>query len=175
MTPEEFFAWGERQEIRYELVDGFPVKMQAGACNYHDVITVNVIASLGHQLRGSLCRVGTAATAIRTRIASFRRPDVMAYAGQPQPDSYEAGAPRLVVEVLSPSNAGIGWQRKLDEYRRVKGLVYILLIESRSIGAVLFTQHAGETGRPPISTRCPKRSNCPRSAAASTLATSTTD
>src|SRR5215831_4868321 len=30
-TIEEFFAWQERQPQRYELVDGFPTRMMAGA------------------------------------------------------------------------------------------------------------------------------------------------
>lgn len=29
MSVEDFFAWQESQEERYELVDGFPVKMMA--------------------------------------------------------------------------------------------------------------------------------------------------
>jgi Uma2 family endonuclease len=34
-TVEEFFAWQERQPERYELVDGFPIRMMAGAKNVH--------------------------------------------------------------------------------------------------------------------------------------------
>ena len=33
-TVEEFFAWQERQPERYELVEGFPVRMMAGAKNF---------------------------------------------------------------------------------------------------------------------------------------------
>ncbi len=62
---------------------------------------------------------------------------------EPKPNSYEAGKPRLVVEVLSPSNIGIAWQRKLEEYKRREDIAYILLINSLGIGATLFTR-AGE-------------------------------
>ncbi len=34
-TVEEFFAWQETQPERYELVDGFPIRMMAGAKNVH--------------------------------------------------------------------------------------------------------------------------------------------
>jgi len=46
------FAWQERQPERYELVDGFPIRMMAGAKNVHDDIVVNVLAELRNQLRG---------------------------------------------------------------------------------------------------------------------------
>jgi Uma2 family endonuclease len=51
-TVEEFFAWQERQPERYELVDGFPIRMMAGAKNLHDDIVVNVLTDLRNQLRG---------------------------------------------------------------------------------------------------------------------------
>lgn len=140
MTPEDFFAWDPGDEERYELVDGFPVKMMTGASQVHDVIVTNIIASLRNQLRGSGCRPTTDDIALRTKINSVRRPDVMVNCGDPTADSYEAHEPRLVVEVLSPSNSGLPWQRKLEEYRQHAALLYILLIEPGSVGATLLTR-----------------------------------
>jgi Uma2 family endonuclease len=147
MNVDEFLLWSLDQEDRYELVEGQPVKMMAGASNYHDVIAVNVILSLGNQLRGTPCRVATADTAVRTRIRSARRADAMVTCEPPRPNSYEAAAPRLVVEVLSPTNTGVRWQRKLEEYRRREGLQYILLIDSRRIEATLLAR-SGEIWEP---------------------------
>ena len=147
MSVEDFLVWQLDQEDRYELVEGIPVKMMAGASNYHDVIAVNVILSLGVQLRGTPCRVATADTAVRTRIRSARRADATVTCEPPRRDSYEATAPRLVVEVLSRTNTGVRWQRKLEEYRRRDGLHYILLIDSRRIEATLLTR-SGETWEP---------------------------
>ena len=148
MTVEAFFEWQLGQEDRYELVEGLPAKMMAGASNFHDVITVNVIMALGPQLRGTPCRVVTADTSVRTKIQSTRRPDVMVTCEPPQPKSYEAHNPRLVVEVLSPRNAGILWERKREEYRRHEGLTYILLIDSQRVGAILFMRST--TGWEPV-------------------------
>ena len=147
MSVDEFLIWSLDQEDRYELVEGHPVKMMAGASNYHDVIAVNVVASLHGQLRGTPCRVATADTAVRTRIRSARRADATVTCEPPRPDSYEAAAPRLVVEVLSRSNHGVPWERKLEEYRRREGLQYILLVDSRRIAATLLTR-AGVTWDP---------------------------
>jgi len=49
----------------------------------------------------------------------------------------------MVVEVLSPSNRGVAWQRKLEEYRGSDGLAYILLVESDTIDATLFQRATG--------------------------------
>ena len=81
MTADEFFAWGEAQEDRHELVDGFRVKTMSRASNFHDAIAIDIIGELRNQLRGGRCRPMTADTAVRTRIRSFRRLDVTVMRG----------------------------------------------------------------------------------------------
>lgn len=153
MTVEEFFRWQQAQEERYELVDGLPVPMRdpttmmTGASALHDRITSNVLAALHNQLRGSPCWPATADLALRTRIRSLRRADVMVTCDPPRPDVYEAQDPRMVVEVLSPSNQGLGWQRKIEEYRQHSRLVYLLLIESAREQATLIAKR-GERWEP---------------------------
>lgn len=144
MEPQEFLEWCLDQEDRYELVDGVPVKMMAEATEYHDEIVTNVIAALKNQLRGKPCRVTTADIAIRTKIRAYRRPDVMVTCNPPRADALEAAEPRMVVEVLSKSNSGVAWERKLEEFRRREGLKYILLIDSRAGQARLLTRAAAD-------------------------------
>ena len=141
MTPEEFFAWQTAQDGLYELVDGVPVphvKMMTGASAQHDRATVNIIATLHAQLRGSGRRPTTDDLALRTGIATIRRPDVTVECGDLVRDIDENRAPRLVVEVLSPSTTNIDRFRKLDEYRCHPSLAYILLVETRFPSAVLY-------------------------------------
>jgi hypothetical protein len=79
MTEDEFFVWQERQEDRYEFVDGLPVRpvrMMAGASRRHDQIVVSILLALGNRLRGGPCRPFTADTAVRTVAGKLRRPDV---------------------------------------------------------------------------------------------------
>jgi Uma2 family endonuclease len=140
MTIDEFFAWQLQPEDRYELVDGYPVEMMSGASGRHDAVVVNIIVSLGNQLRGKRCRPRTADTAIRTGIKALRRADVLVTCEPPRDDAYEAAEPRLVVEVLSPSNTGVAWERKLKEYRRHQQLEYILLVDSRVMAVTLYTR-----------------------------------
>lgn len=146
MTVEEFFVWQQGQEERYELVDGVPVimrdplTMMTGASSQHDRITGNVLASLHNQLAGSPCWPATADLALRTKIRSLRRADVLVTCDQPSPSTYEAQAPRMVVEVLSPSHWGLPWHRKIEEYRQHAKLAYLLLIESERPQATLIAR-----------------------------------
>lgn len=133
MTPDEFFAWQLHQDERYELVDGIPIprhRMMTGSSTQHDRATVNIIISLGNQLRGSGCRPTTADIAIRTGLRGLRRPDVMVECAELVRDTYEAREPRLVVEVASPSTSVVDRTRKLEEYKRHPTLRCILLVET---------------------------------------------
>ncbi|MCC0806876.1 Uma2 family endonuclease [Methylobacterium sp. W2] len=141
MSVEEFFDWQQRQDFLYELVDGVPiphVKMMTGASAQHDRVTVNIIAALHGQLRGTRCRPTTDDIGLRTGISTLRRPDVTVECGDLVLDSYESRTPRLVVEVLSPSTSTIDRFRKLEEYKRHPTIAYILLVETRWPSATLY-------------------------------------
>ena len=149
MTAEEFFVWQRNQDNRYELVDGVPViladpiTMMTGASSQHDRITSNIMIALGNQLAGSPCWPATADLALRTKIRSLRRADVLVTCDEPSLDVYEAQEPRMVVEVLSPSNKGLPWFRKIEEYRQHGKLVYLLLVESERQQATLIARENG--------------------------------
>ena len=141
MTADEFLAWAQDQEVRYELVDGIPIEMMTGASDVHDVIVTNLIVLLHAQLKGARCRPTTADIALRTKRRSVRRPDVTVTCGPLTGDVYEALEPRMAIEVLSKSNVGVAWERKLLEYHRLE-LDYILLVDSRCVAATLLTRSA---------------------------------
>ena len=143
MEAEEFLLWCLDKDARYELIEGVPVEMMAGASAVHDRIVVNIISLLHAQLRGGPCHPATADLAVRTRIRSVRRPDVTVTCDPPRGDVYDAQQPRMVVEVLSPSNVGVAWDRKLREYRRREGLDYILLIDAKLVAATLYLRNDG--------------------------------
>lgn len=144
MTVDEFFAWQAEQDERYELVDGYPVphRMMTGASNFHDSVVVNCIVALGVQLRGTRCRVATSDTALRTSIRGLRRPDVTVDCAPPRDGSYESHRPTLAVEVFSPSTKRIDQLRKLEEYKRLPTLVYILFAEPDVPQVLLLTRAA---------------------------------
>jgi len=137
-TLEEFFAWQESQPERYELVDGQPLRMMAGAKNVHDDIVVNLVADLREQVRGSRCRPFTGDGSLETRPGQIRRPDVGLDCGPRRPNDTKAALPRLVVEVLSPSTRDFDTFNKLDEYKAVNSLDYILFVEPNAAHVVLW-------------------------------------
>jgi Uma2 family endonuclease len=124
-----FFAWQEKQSARYELVGGFPLRMMAGARNVHDLIVVNVLADLRGQLRGGGYRPFTGDGSVETSPGQIRRPDIGVDCGKWNPDAMVADTPRLVAEVLSPTTRDFDTFGKLDEYKRIGSLQWILLIE----------------------------------------------
>jgi Uma2 family endonuclease len=143
MTADEFFAWQQAQEDLYELVGGYPLRMMAGASRRHDQIVVNVIAELRNQLRGSPCRPFTSDTAVATAADKRRRPDAGIDCGEFRDEDFVAEFPRLVVEVLSPSTREFDMFGKLDEYKSVESLDYILLIEPNAPQAILWHRDIG--------------------------------
>jgi len=131
MTPEAFFRWQERQEAKYELVDGEAVlhRMMTGARQRHDAITTNALAAFHRQLRGRQCRAMTSDVAIAVPSGGLRRADAAVDCGPARDDAFIASQPTLVVEVLSVSTRVIDRFRKLEDYKSVPSLLYILLVE----------------------------------------------
>ncbi len=149
MTVEEFYIWQLDQDERYEFVEGeiVPLRAMTGASNEHDTILVNCIGELYPRLRGKPCRVATADTALRTSIRVTRRPDLMIECAPPQPKTYEAHRPTVIVEVLSPSTRKFDLLVKIDEYRRLPTLRHILLIDPDIVAGQLYSRDEdGEWG-----------------------------
>jgi hypothetical protein len=117
-TVSAFFAWAEKQPDRYELVDGFPLKMMAGAKNVHDDIVVNLIAELRARLRGGGCRPFTGDGSVQTRPGQIRRPDVGVDCGARDFDSF----------------------RKVEDYKDVSSVDYIALIEPNEALALVWSK-----------------------------------
>jgi Uma2 family endonuclease len=139
-TTEEFFAWSELQPLRYELVNGRPLRMIAGANNVHDEIVVNILAALRGKLRNSGCRTFSGDGAVETYRGQIRRPDVGVDCGRRDQNAYKAHSPRIVVEVLSPSTRDFDSRQKLEEYKSVASLAHILFVEPNAPFVVLWSR-----------------------------------
>jgi Uma2 family endonuclease len=116
------------QEGKWELINGEPVQMMAGATRAHDRIVTNVIIALGARLRGGPCWPATDDLASRMVSGNVRRPDVTVDCGG-GPKDLESAAPVVFFEVLSPSTRGIDQIKKPDEYRQVPTLKHFVLLD----------------------------------------------
>ncbi|WP_043540341.1 Uma2 family endonuclease [Salinarimonas rosea] len=144
MSADAFLAWLAGRSERWELVDGVPVRMMAGAKQSHDVAASNILVALAPGAKRRGCRATASDTAVRTGPVNVRFPDVVVDCGPPDPGAREAAGPTLVVEVASPGTLVVDLTDKLDEYRRVEAIRLILLVEPDVIAAKLWRRD--ETG-----------------------------
>jgi Uma2 family endonuclease len=130
MTIDKFLTWQAGQEQRYELVGGEPVAM-AGAKLRHDRVTGNAFSEIRRQLRsgGSPCDAFTADIGIRTPPANLRRPDISVLCPPFNEEATSVDNPRLVVEILSESTERVDRLIKLDEYKQIENLDYIVIAD----------------------------------------------
>ena len=129
MSPDEFLQWDlEAADHRHELVDGVPRAM-VGARRGHDRIVMNCARDIGVQLLDSPCQPFSEAVAVVMPRGNVRRPDLGVDCAPLDPAATAAGEPRLVIEVLSRSTRALDQVGKLDEYKTVECLDYIVLID----------------------------------------------
>jgi Uma2 family endonuclease len=148
MSEQAFFAWQEKQERLYELVDGLPVlplKMMTGASQAHDRAQVNIICALGNKLHGGPCRPTTDILAIRTSDGSLRRPDIAIECGQGGRRDMTVKEPRVIVEVLSPSTMSFDRFKKVVEYQTIPTVTHILLVDTEVPRIDVLSRYAGGT------------------------------
>ena len=69
MTVEEYFAFDEATEIRYEYIDGEIIPVTGGTL-YHGIIMANASGELWQLLKGSDCRV--ISSDMRNRVSPTR-------------------------------------------------------------------------------------------------------
>ncbi|MBP0579640.1 Uma2 family endonuclease [Labrys sp. LIt4] len=125
MSLDEFLAWENEQELRYELVDGQAVMMTGGTVA-HDYVRSRIALALGNQLQGKPCRL-----ALDVKIAcpngNVRYPDVAVHCGPYRPRDLLASEPRIVIEVLSDSTKATDFLIKLRDYQSVPDIAAYLI------------------------------------------------
>lgn len=136
MSIEDFLAWEQDQDRRYELVDGLPMAMTGGT-NGHDRVRLRLAAAFLTQLRGRPCQ---AALDIKIVCATgnVRYPDVQIDCRPLGPKSSKAGEPVLVVEVLSPSTRAADFLVKLKDYESVASIETYLIFWQDEPKAAIF-------------------------------------
>ncbi|MSP02626.1 MAG: Uma2 family endonuclease [Acetobacteraceae bacterium] len=148
MTVAEFLVWQTGQEDKYELVNGRPFAM-TGARLRHDRVTGNAFSEVRRQLRanGSPCDAFTSDIGILTVPGQLRRPDVSVLCPPFDEESMTSDSPRLVVEVLSESTEQIDRLVKLDEYKTLETLDYIVFADPTRVEVGVWFRDSGGVWR----------------------------
>ncbi len=111
----------------------------------HDDIVVNLIASCASSFEAADVGPSPATAAWRRLPVRIRRPDVGVDCGARNPNASKATLPKLVIEVLSPSTRDFNSFAKLEEYKQVSTIDYVVLIEpNEPIAAVWARDDQGQ-------------------------------
>lgn len=129
ISAAEFLDWVEMQSERYELVEGAPIRMMAGARQSPNVATTNIVVALAPRAKAKGCRTTSSDTAVVTGNIGVRYPDIVVDCGPPDPSAKAAIQPTVVVEVSSPGTLAVDLTDKIDEYQAHDDIRVIMLVE----------------------------------------------
>jgi Uma2 family endonuclease len=143
MTLDDFVAWEERQELRYEY-DGVATRAMTGGTVAHSTIQSNLIAALATALRGKSCRAHGSELKVRTA-TSVRYPDALIVCARADPKSTFAPDPAVIFEILSPSSARLDLGAKNMEYQSLASLRrYVVPHQTHAAADVFARDEEGE-------------------------------
>ena len=147
LTVEQFWAWLDEVpgDARYELVKGqivphpdyfsFGGNGLAAADNEHALIVMRIGGLLGAQIAPPCYVYGGAGTKVADKDA--RIPD-LAVSCADDPKGKALIAPRLLVEVSSPSTAKVDTGLKVEEYGGIASLEAYLFVDRKNRALVLY-------------------------------------
>jgi Uma2 family endonuclease len=142
MTVDEFLAWENRQELRYEF-DGYaPVAMTGGTLE-QGLIQANLLTALSNRLRGGPCKV--VGSHVKVSVAgSIRYPDAYVYCSEHPRGTLVVPDPVVVFEIISPSTATTDRIDKNREYRDTPSIQRYVMLEQNRQAATVFDRVSGD-------------------------------
>ena len=136
LSPDEYLDWEQKQELRYEYINGEVLAMTGGSLA-HNAIALNLAGELRSHLRGSKCRPFI--NDVKLKISEngpYFYPDITVTCDQRDLNNGKLiQFPSLIAEVLSDSTEAFDRGNKfIRYYRKLDSLQEYLLIEQQSIG-----------------------------------------
>ena len=156
LTVEEYLAFDQQSEEKYDLVDGFlepvfpVVEGMAGGTVEQAGLNANVIRQVGNAIDGKPCRVFDSNLKVRIgHKKKYRYPDATVICGDPEfdPDDQRrttALNPILIIEVVSDSSVYRDRFTKFIEYREIESFrEYVLVSQKVPLVEAYFKQDNG--------------------------------
>jgi Uma2 family endonuclease len=138
MTIDQFLAWEERQELRYEF-DGFQPVAMTGGTFAHAAIQRNLLFALTGRLRGKPCQ--PLGSELKIEVAGrIRYPDAFVVCSPVANNARVVTDPVTVFEILSPSTAHDDLFVKNAEYRATPSIQRYVVLQQSHIGALVFSR-----------------------------------
>jgi Uma2 family endonuclease len=145
-TPEEYFEWEERQEIRHEYFDGEVYAMTGGTLNHSEIAT-NFGFLLKAHLRGGGCRLLNGDARVNIYNSSkYVYPDLSVTCHErDRTNTKFVSHPCLIGEVLSPSTEAYDRGDKFAMYRLSPSLQDYVLISADKVAIDIY--HKDDRGK----------------------------
>ncbi len=142
LTPEEYFAWEEKQLEKYEYIDGEVYAMSGGSKN-HSLISVRFITLFSNYLEGGGCETGNSDLKVNiVATENYTYPDVSVTCDDRDKTTTQyITYPCLIVEVLSDSTESYDRGGKFRLYRNNPVLQDYLLVSSARIEMDLYRKN----------------------------------
>lgn len=138
MRPEDFLTWEDRQERKYELVDGV-ARLMAGGSYAHVLISQNIAFALRSKLGAGPCRAFQERRVTIPR-GHFRYPDVVVDCGRNAMGDLVAAEPRIVFEVESPSNRFLEAAARLEDFQSIPSVSAVVVLSQDAPHARLYAR-----------------------------------
>jgi Uma2 family endonuclease len=147
MTVDEFLAWAEGQEGRWELHNGVPYPMAPERTRHGKVkFAVQLALLRGIQKAGLPCHMLPDSAGVRISRYVMHIPDALVYCGPELPgDANEAPNPVILVEVASPSTRKFDETVKLNGYFSLASVVHYLIVDPEGPPVVHHSRQADGT------------------------------
>ena len=138
MTLEDFLAWEECQELKYEF-DGIRPIAMAGGTAAHARIQRNLAIAIGSRLRGKSGEFLGSDIKVRT-LNGIRYPDGLVTGTRSANDGILAPDPVVIFEVLSRGTSGADRITKNREYAAIATVQRYVMLEQDRIAATVFSR-----------------------------------
>jgi Uma2 family endonuclease len=142
MTIDEFVAWEQQQELRYEF-DGFAARAMTGGTFAHAGIQANLLRALFKRMTGGPCVALGSDPKVRTD-ASVRCPEALITCSGANSQSTFAPDPGAIFEILSKSSAQQDLGARNVEYQAISSPKrYVVLHQSLAAAQVFHREDEG--------------------------------
>ncbi len=129
MTLQDYLAWENAQPEKHEFHRGEIYAMTGGRRTHGRVLT-NLVRFLGSHLDGSGCQVFANSMKVQVADDTVLYPDVFVTCDKADLATDQIfRAPKLVIEVLSPTTQAYDRSKKFALYRRLESLQEYILVD----------------------------------------------
>ncbi|QTA83487.1 DUF820 [Desulfonema limicola] len=148
ISEQEYLDFEKDSETKNEYFDG-EIFAMAGASRKHNLIVVNIIASLGYQLKNKPCRVYPSDMRLKIeKTGLYTYPDVMVVCGEEKFGDEKQDTllnPDIIIEVLSDSTEKYDRGTKFKNYRQIESLKeYVMIAQNAKSMERYFRDEKGQ-------------------------------